>query len=123
MKHFRLLPLVYMLLLITPVYAFKVDPARYVVTLETSRDPLVPIDIQLTEPALTYVTSFRRGGEDWYRLRLGFFKSRKHAEKVLSGLRDQYPEAWATRVPKKEKRKVMREHPQGQQMKVQAVAN
>ncbi len=123
MKYFRLLALVYILLLISPVYAAKVDPVRYVVTLKTSREPLVPIDIPLNEPALTYVTSFRRGGVDLYRLRIGFFTSRKHAEKVLSGLREQYPEAWATRVPKKEKRKVMSEHPQGQQMKVQAVAN
>ena len=123
MKYFTLLPLVCMLLLISPVYAAKVDPDRYVVTLETSREPLVPVDISLNEPSLTYVTSFRRGGELWYRLRIGFFTSRKHAEKVLSGLIAQYPAAWATRVPKKEKRKVMSEHPQGLQMKVRAVAN
>lgn len=123
MKHFTLLPLGCMLLLISPVYASKVDPVRYVVTLETSREHLVAIDISLNEPALTYVTSFRRGREVWYRLRIGFFTSRKHAEKVQSELIAQYPAAWATRVPKKEKRKVMSEHLQKQQLKVRAVAN
>jgi len=123
MKNFTLLFLICTLTLTSPLYASEVDPVRYVVTLETSQEPLVPVDIALDELALTYVTSFRRGGELWYRLRVGFFTSRKHAEKIQSELVAQYPKAWSTRVPKKEKLQVMSEHSQTEQLTLQAGAN
>ncbi len=98
-------------LLSIPVLAREEDPIRYVVTLETSREPFVlPLveGISRAQKQLRiYVTSFRRRGVTLFRLRLGFFASRQQAEKVLAGMKSHYPSAWATRISKREKRYVM----------------
>lgn len=94
----------------SPAFARKEDPVRYVVTLETSREPLNPmiaVNVSLAEASRIYTTSFRRNGVTWYRLRLGFFGSRQEAEEVLAGLKSRYPSAWATRITKREKQHVI----------------
>ena len=95
----------------SPSYAREEDPARYVVTLLTAETPPALDEVSLDQPSLTYVSSFRRNGQTLYRLRLGFFPSRKAARKVSEGLKKRYPKAWVTRVPKKEKLRVMAGQP------------
>lgn len=87
--------------------ARKEDPARYVVTLATAKMPPEPRSATLPAGTRTYISSFKRNGKVLYRLRLGFFPSRKAAEEVARRLSKSYPRAWATRVPKKEKRRVL----------------
>jgi len=115
MKLFKLpslLPIISLLLILilfpfSQALASEEDPARYVVTLLTSSEPLETVDLTLSGKYLTYVTSFKRKGELLYRLRLGFFPSREEAEKMLPSLSSRYPTAGATRVPKREKRQVI----------------
>lgn len=92
-------------------HARKEDPARYVVTLLTAEAPPEPERIAQAQPAQTYVSSFKRDGKVLYRLRLGFFVSRKAAEDVMRTLRARYPKSWVTRVPKKEKQRVLAGEP------------
>ena len=105
-KSFLLL-LVCMLLLTSAAFAREEDPVRYVLTLETSQQPLETAVIAFDGSTLTYVTSFRRGGKTLYRLRLGFFASREDAETMRPYFLKQYPAAWVTRVSKREKKSVM----------------
>ncbi len=108
----RLMSLLLLVIMLSlgSAFAREEDPLRYVVTLETSNQPfksLMAVNLPLSEASRIYTTSFRRGGVTWYRLRLGFFGSRHEAEEILSGLRSQYPSAWATRISKREKRSVV----------------
>ena len=106
-KSLLLLSMVSCLLPLSPLSAREEDPVRYVVTLETARRPIAPRSISLSEPLLTYVTSFKRSGATWYRLRLGFFASRAEANQVFERIRAQFPAGWVTRVSKKEKLQVI----------------
>ena len=42
----------------------------------------------------SYVVPFQKAGKTWYRLRLGFFKTREAANAVMMELKDQFPGAW-----------------------------
>lgn len=95
------------LCLYSSVFAGYEDPVRYVVTLATSTEPEFRITLSLEGVFRTYITNFRRKGVTWYRLRLGFFTSRKEAEALLPNVKGQYPRAWVTRVSKREKKHVM----------------
>ncbi|MFQ5586679.1 MAG: tol-pal system YbgF family protein, partial [Thermodesulfobacteriota bacterium] len=79
---------------------------RYAVSLRSSK---VPIDtsaiphLKAFKSHLLYTTRLKKGDIMWYRLRLGFFPSKRSAHKVLRSLRGEYPYAWITRVSKRER--------------------
>jgi general secretion pathway protein D len=45
-----------------------------------------------------YVVPFEKGGNTWYRLRLGFFESRAAAEAVQAELESDFPGSWVDRA-------------------------
>ena len=49
-----------------------------------------------------YVIPFQKGGRTWYRLRLGFFKSRAAAEAMLAELEADFPGSWVDRASAEE---------------------
>jgi general secretion pathway protein D len=51
-----------------------------------------------------YIVPFEKGGKTWYRLRLGFFKTRAEASAVLQELDGHFPGAWITTVSLEERR-------------------
>lgn len=111
-RHFLTPPLLFFVILICALpadqaFAREEDSVRYVVTLLSSEQPVSPAITSAAGAKLTYVSSQRRKGKTLYRLRLGFFPSRKAAESILPQISEQYPSAWVTRVSKREKKSVM----------------
>lgn len=45
-----------------------------------------------------YSRPFLKDGETWYRLRLGFFKTREAAQAALKDVQEDFPGAWITRA-------------------------
>jgi len=71
----------------------------FVLNLESSIEPLViPTLSELGNPGryVPYTTRFEIQGAVWYRLRLGFFPTRKAAMDVLHHVKTSYPRAWVT---------------------------
>jgi hypothetical protein len=52
---------------------------------------------------IVYETSFERDGLTWYRLRTGFFETRKAAEAARKALLNEFPEAYETKVTSQER--------------------
>ncbi len=80
----------------------------YAINLLSSRTPIEPE--RLPGPSFfkgyrLYKTEFSGKGRLWHRLRLGFFPSRKAAEKKLAKLKRRFPRAWVARVSKKERKR------------------
>lgn len=71
----------------------------YAINLESS---LSPISTSLPDgrPDLKayrlYTTRFKKAGQNWYRLRLGFFPDKKSAQQVLLSLKKTFADAWVT---------------------------
>lgn len=81
--------------------AESVAQDRFAITLRTSPKP---IDIS-TIPRLEafdvytlYITKQKKGKENLYRLRLGFFPDKESADKVAKLLKGIFKDAWASRV-------------------------
>lgn len=53
-----------------------------------------------------YVVRFEEDGVAWNRLRLGFFKSRAEAQKVINALAPRYQDAWIARTTTRERESV-----------------
>jgi hypothetical protein len=71
----------------------------FVLNLESSIQPLpIPKLTELERPGLyiPYTTRFEIEGAVWYRLRLGFFPTRKAAMEVLQQIKTRFPRAWVT---------------------------
>ena len=71
----------------------------FVLNLESSIEPLpIPTLTELEKPGLyiPYTTRFEIEGAVWFRLRLGFFPTRKAAMQVLQQIKTRYPRAWVT---------------------------
>lgn len=94
--------------------ARAVLPGRYVVNLASSTRPFrrrdIPVDLRRLSYYL-YVTDAALEGGVWYRLRLGFFRTKAEAETMRRKLARRYPKAWVTRVTAGEKTRVVRNQP------------
>jgi tetratricopeptide (TPR) repeat protein len=77
----------------------------YAINLESTTMPISPADrpaLQAFTERTVYVVPFDIRGVTWYRLRLGFFNSKKDAETFLARLGDQFPDGWVARVDRGE---------------------
>jgi tetratricopeptide (TPR) repeat protein len=104
-----------MLLVVLAGTAAGADPAGssevnldypYAINLFSSQAPIDPTELppaSLFKGYRLYQTEYRGKGVLWHRLRLGFFPSRKAAEKKLAELRDHFPRGWVARVSKEER--------------------
>ena len=71
----------------------------FVLNLESSIEPLPILTLsELEKPGLyiPYTTRFEIEGAVWYRLRLGFFPTRKEAMEALQQIKTRFPRAWVT---------------------------
>ncbi len=79
----------------------EASPALYAINLMSTQRRIEPASFPTvrTAPARQlYNTAVYIDGKTWYRLRLGFFASEADARLALASLRDEYPDAWITRV-------------------------
>ncbi|MFQ5442178.1 MAG: SPOR domain-containing protein [Thermodesulfobacteriota bacterium] len=84
---------------------------RYAINLISSTVPVDPSaepHLKAFKGRLLYATTLKKEGTLWHRLRLGFFPSRKAAEKALRTLRGRYGDAWVTLVSKNERKRADR---------------
>jgi len=82
---------------VTPVKTRDLLKNRYVINLESSiKEIKTPQLEELSHPDqyVIYTTKFPIDGRLWNRLRLGFFATRKEAQKVAETLKTRYPRAW-----------------------------
>ena len=85
--------------------ATSAEPGRldkkYALNLQSSLKPInmkkLP-RLDVFKKHYIYTTPVKYKGKLWYRLRLGFFKNRKEANKVKQQLKKYYPKAWALKV-------------------------
>jgi len=78
----------------------------YAINLLSSQSPIDPSEFPppgLYRGYRLYETEFRGKGGLWHRLRLGFFPTRRAAEKKLAKMRSHFPRAWVARVSRKER--------------------
>lgn len=83
-----------------------VSSAPYAVNLAsqlTPHDPAAIPSLEIFERYRLYTMIFEKDGRIWHRLRLGFFPTRRAAERAAESLSKTYPQAWVTRVPEKER--------------------
>jgi len=74
---------------------------KYTINLQSSKTPLSKINpdqYPLLSPYFIYATEINVQGEHWYRLRLGFYKTKHDASSILERARQQFPRAWISRV-------------------------
>lgn len=45
-----------------------------------------------------YTTEFSKNGQNWHRLRIGFFSTEKEAKDIYETLKNDFPEAWVTKA-------------------------
>jgi hypothetical protein len=82
---------------VTPTITADMLKKRYVVNLASSIKPITtPLLDNLKNPDqyIIYTTLFPIDGRVWNRLRLGFFSTRKEAQKTAESVKNQYPRAW-----------------------------
>ncbi len=75
------------------------DSGSYVINLESNARPVPAPELAFLsnrERYLVYQTRFPIDGRIWYRTRLGFFRTRQAALRLLAQLKDRYPRAWVT---------------------------
>ncbi len=88
-------------LAIQPKPARVPAPADFVLNLKSSTQP---IDLGVESAGLAqhsgvvYVADINVDGQEWHRLRLGFFATEAAADAALVMLRPRVPDAWVTRV-------------------------
>lgn len=81
--------------------------APFVINLVSLLQPYPADDLPRHDAFLSYsayIVPFEKGGKTWYRLRLGFFKTRAAASAVLLELEDHFPGAWVTEASLDERR-------------------
>jgi len=77
----------------------------YVINLVSMLEPYSASDLPghaVYRTHRVYITPFQKGGRTWYRLRLGFFKSRAAAEAMLAELEADFPGSWVDRASAEE---------------------
>ncbi len=82
----------------------------YVINLSSEADPIelariAPVPVEGTQAL--YTTRADVDGRDWYRLRLGFFRTQKEAERKLKAVKNFYPKAWIDRADIHERRQAL----------------
>jgi len=78
----------------------------YALNLFSSPKPIDPSAVprlEILERNRIYTTRFEKDGKVWHRLRLGFFPTCKDAQQVLDAIHDRFPQAWVTKVSRKER--------------------
>ena len=88
------------------------DPSSlYVINLISLLHPYPADDLprhhDLFRSYSAYIVPFQKGGKNWYRLRLGFFKTRAAANAVLLDLEDHFPGAWVTKASSEERKQAI----------------
>jgi hypothetical protein len=76
-------------------------PTLYAINLMSTQTRMEPASFPTVRTGPTrqlYSTAAYIDGTTWYRLRLGFFASEADARLALASLRDEYPDAWITKV-------------------------
>lgn len=79
----------------------------YAINLESSLTQItsqLPLGRQDLEHYRLYLTRFKKGSQNWNRLRLGFFPDKKSAQQVMLSLKKDFPNAWLTRTSATERR-------------------
>ena len=80
---------------------------RYAINLQSS---VVLVDrsdlpsLELFKKYQLYSTRHMEGNKTWYRWRLGFFQTRREAEKVLDTIVKTFRDAWITKVSIEERK-------------------
>lgn len=81
------------------------DVGNYVVNLQsTTKRPNIS-DFDMPAPYKSqhlYITKINIDGKNWYRLRLGFFKTYNNAQGTQSDLKSLFSGAWVSKVPSSE---------------------
>ncbi|MFQ5480643.1 MAG: SPOR domain-containing protein, partial [Thermodesulfobacteriota bacterium] len=86
--------------------ARNAERGRYVVSLISNTKPINTSSLRRREAFAghtLYTTKARIKGVLWYRLRLGFFPTRKAAEKEMRLLKGSFKEAWVAKVSVRER--------------------
>jgi general secretion pathway protein D len=79
----------------------------YVINLVSLLEPYPVADLPRHDAFLSYrayIAPYRKNGTIWYRLRLGFFRTREAAAAVQLELQDHFPGSWVTKVTPQEKK-------------------
>lgn len=94
-----------------PPLSFKSLPlVIYAINLSSEEQP---IDLAKIAPVAAdrnqalYTTKAKVKGRDWYRLRLGFFRTQQEAKNKLKAVKNFYPDAWIDRVDIWERRQAL----------------
>jgi hypothetical protein len=85
---------------------------KFVINLMSTLDAQAPVSFASAATASgqrIYSTTVEIDGRTWYRIRLGFFTTKAEAAAALSGLSDDYPDAWIARVSDRESEMFARE--------------
>lgn len=94
-----------------PPLSFKpLELTIYVLNLTSESQPIdlkkiAPVPVE-ADQAL-YAAKTQIDGRDWYRLRLGFFRTRREAEAKLAQIKNFYPKAWIDTADLHERRQAM----------------
>lgn len=79
----------------------------YAINLESSLTQItsqLPVRRQDLQHYRLYLTRFKKGSQNWNRLRLGFFPDKKSAQQVMLSLKKDFPNAWLTSTSATERR-------------------
>lgn len=83
-----------------------IEQAVYALTLRSSTKPITLSKvgkIEIEGVHYLYTTKFRKKEKTWYRLRLGFFSSKREAEAVKEKLVSRFSGSWVSRIARAER--------------------
>ncbi len=86
-----------------PLVIYVINLSSETKSIDLGKIAPVPID---SNQAL-YTTKTKIDGSDWYRLRLGFFRTQNQAKAKLKEIKNFYPKAWIDRADIHERRQAL----------------
>ena len=87
------------------VYAENINDYRYVINISSSlTKQKIKIASKYANQYKAYEIRVKVKGKQWYRLRLGYFKTRRSANRLIQKLSKDYPDAWLDTIKKGDKR-------------------
>ena len=87
------------------VYAENINDYRYVINISSSlTKQKIKIAFKYANQYKAYEIRVKVKGKQWYRLRLGYFKTRRSANRLIQKLSKDYPDAWLDTIKKGDKR-------------------